>query len=102
MASDKNFIDYVLDQLSGLENVKYKKMFGDFCIYYRDVPVLLACDNNAFIKIMPETTALLGADCATGFPYDGAKLNYVLDIDDRELAQSVVKAVAEVRIRTKK
>ena len=56
-------------------------MFGEYMVYYKAVPVLLVCDDCVFVKILKETTELLGEDCEQEIPYDGAKLHYVLDID---------------------
>lgn len=102
MASDLSFLQYVVDQLASLRDIGYKKMFGEYCVYLREIPVFLVCDNTTFVKILPETSELLGADCETGYPYDGAKLHYVLDIDDAELACAVANAVAKARTSEKR
>ena len=66
-------------------------------VYYKAVPVLLVCDDCVFVKILKETTELLGEDCEQEFPYDGAKLHYVLDIDNSDLARQTVMAVYNCR-----
>ena len=55
------------------------------------------CDDCVFVKIMKETAELLGEDCEQGYPYDGAKLHYVLDIDNSDLARQTVMAVYNCR-----
>lgn len=49
--------------------------------YVNDKPVLLVCDNTVFVKKLPEVAELL-SDAPCGFPYDGAKEHYILDVED--------------------
>lgn len=96
MATDLNYIKYVVEQID-LPDISFKKMFGEYMVYYKAVPVLLVCDDCVFVKILKETTELLGEDCEQEFPYDGAKLHYVLDIDNSDLAKQTVMAVYNCR-----
>lgn len=96
MATDLNYIKYVVEQID-LPDISFKKMFGEYMVYYKAVPVLLVCDDCVFAKILKETTELLGEDCEQGYPYDGAKLHYVLDIDNSDLAKQTVMAVYNCR-----
>jgi hypothetical protein len=89
MASDKNFIDYVCEQLKEAGDIANKKMFGDYMIYCNGKPILLACDNVVFAKQLPEVAELFAKHVQTpetGFPYDGAKEHYIVDIDNKGLA----------------
>jgi TfoX/Sxy family transcriptional regulator of competence genes len=45
MASDLNFVEYVRDQINGAGEVSFKKMFGEYAIYYDNKVVALVCDN---------------------------------------------------------
>ncbi len=96
MATDLNYIKYVIEQID-LPDISFKKMFGEYMVYYKAVSVLLVCDDCVFVKIMKETAELLGEDCEQGYPYDGAKLHYVLDIDNSDLARQTVIAVYNCR-----
>lgn len=96
MATDLNYIKYVVEQID-LPDISFKKMFGEYMVYYKAVPVLLVCDDCVFVKILKETSELLGEDCEQEFPYDGAKLHYVLDIDNSDLARQTVMAVYNCR-----
>lgn len=96
MATDLNYIKYVVEQID-LPDIFFKKMFGEYMVYYKAVPVLLVCDDCVFVKILKETTELLGEDCEQEFPYDGAKLHYVLDIDNSDLARQTAIAVYNCR-----
>ena len=72
MATSQEYIEFVCEQLVGIENVRYKKMFGEYMVYVNDKPVLLVCDNTVYVKKLPEIEELMsGAEC--GVPYDSAK-----------------------------
>lgn len=96
MATDLNYIKYVVEQID-LPDISFKKMFGEYMIYYKAVPVLIVCDDCVFVKILKETTEILGDDCEQGYPYGGAKLHYVLDIDNSFLARQTAIAVYNCR-----
>ena len=95
MATSKEYIDFVLENIQGFENVKAKKMFGEYMIYINEKPVLLVCDNTVFVKKIPEVSSLF-ENCESGFPYDGAKEHFVLDIENKELLLMCDKEAIEV------
>ena len=95
MATRQDFIEYVCDQIKDVGMVRYRKMFGEYMVYVNDKPVLLVCDNTVFVKKIEEVSALM-KDAEVGFPYDGAKEHYVLDIDDKNFSISVVGILEEV------
>ena len=95
MATTKDYIEFVCEQLRTPLPVTYKKMFGEYMVYVDGKPVLLVCDNTVFVRKLPETAALLpDADC--GFPYDGAKEHYILDVENEDLTSQVVNALVAV------
>ena len=95
MATSQEYIEFVCEQLVGIENVRYKKMFGEYMVYVNDKPVLLVCDNTVYVKKLTEIEELMsGAEC--GVPYDGAKELYILDIENRELTGKVVEVLEQV------
>ena len=63
--------------------------------YVNDKPVLLVCDDMVFIKKLPEVAGLL-PDASCGFPYDGAKEHYILDVEDRALVEQVLPVLEQV------
>ena len=92
MACTTDFIDFVCSQLNGVGIIRSKKMFGDWLIYIDEKPVILACDNICYVKKLPAIAELMtGAD--TGFPYDGAKEHYILDIEHRDKAIEIVETL---------
>ena len=64
-------------------------------VYVNDKPVLLVCDNTVYVKML-ECISQKMQEADTGYPYDGAKLHYILDIDDRELSKEVVISIEAV------
>ncbi len=89
MASSLDFIEYVCEQISGVGVVRYRKMFGEYMVYVNDKPILLICDNMVFVKILDCISDQM-KEAEKGFPYDGAKEHYVLDIDNAEFSKEII------------
>ena len=89
MASSVDFVEFVCEQLAGTGAVRHRKMFGEYMVYVDDRPLVLVCDDTAFVRIIPELAELM-AEAGRGFPYEGAKEHYILDIDDAALSRDVV------------
>jgi len=70
-------------------------MFGEYMVYVNDKPILLVCDNTVFVKMLPCMDDLM-TDAERGFPYDGAKEHYILDIDDTDLTRAVIEALEQI------
>ena len=81
MATDIGFVNYVIDQISGVGETSYKKMFGEYLVYVNQKPVVLICNNTAYVKML-ENIKPYFANGETGIPYNGAKEHYLLDIDE--------------------
>lgn len=95
MASDFTFVQFVCDQIDRAGIISYRKMFGEYMVYCNDKPLVLICDNTAFVKMRDEIKDLMeGAQ--TGHPYDGAKLHYILDVDNQEFATMIVKTLEKI------
>jgi len=95
MACSEGYIDFVCSQLEGAGAVVARKMFGDWCIYVDGKPVVLACDDICYVKMHPAIEDLM-TESLTGYPYDGAKEHYILDVEHKNEAVSVVKALLPV------
>ena len=101
MATSIDFMNYICDQINGVGEIRYRKMFGEYLIYVNEKPLIVVCDNTAFIiKIDCIKELMEGAE--TGFPYKGAKEHYILDIDNSELSKTVVKEAEKVTPLPKK
>ena len=95
MATTRNYLDFVCTQLEGIWGIDYKRMFGEYQIYVNDKPVLLVCDNTVFVKNHPALAQLL-SDAPEGLPYPGAKLQKILDVENRALTAQVIEILERV------
>jgi len=95
MASTPEYIEFVCERLAPFGNVRSRKMFGDYMVYLNDKPIITVCDNTVFVRILPELGEYLN-DAERGFPYEGAKLHYILDIEDSELLSAVIPILEAV------
>lgn len=95
MATSLDFINYVCDQINGIGDTRYKKMFGEFMVYVNDKPVIIVCDNTAFVKKLDCIEEMM-KDAETGYPYKNAKEHYILDIDNAEFCKTVVAEIEKV------
>ena len=84
MASSKEYLDFVLEQLSELEEITYRAMMGEYIIYYRGKIVGGIYDDRLLVK--PVTSAVALMPSATyELPYEGAKkMLLVDDVDSKE------------------
>jgi len=89
MASDLDYVQYVIDQIKANGTITYKKMFGEYLIYLNNKPVVMVCDNTAFVKMLDCIKPLM-ENAETGFPYEGAKEHYIINADDSEHLSNVV------------
>ncbi len=89
MATSKEFADFVSEQVTSFGSVRSRKMFGEYMVYINNKPVLLLCDNTVFVKMLPEIEGYM-QNAEKGYPYDGAKEHYILDIENTELLQSIL------------
>ena len=101
MASSREYLDFVLEQLEGISGIDYKKMFGEYMVYINDKPIFTVCDNTVYVKKLPQIENLMcAADC--GYPYDGAKECYILDVENTGLLSSLIPVLEEVTPLPKK
>ena len=93
MASDKEYVGYVLEQLSGLEEISARAMMGEYILYYRGKVAGGSDDNRLLIK--PVAAAV--ERCETPIyelPYPGAKEMLLVDrLDDREFLTELFRAM---------
>ena len=96
MASTLDFVEFVCEQIQGAGAIRHKKMFGEYMVYCNDKPIILICNDTAFVKIAPATTAILTQHNKQGTPYKGAKSHYILDIDDQSQMLTVARELERV------
>jgi len=107
MASDQNFVDFVLDQIENAGEITAKKMFGEYGVYSDEKIFALICDNKLFIK--PTSTGReFIQHVVEAPPYTGAKPSFLIEdkIEDREwlseLVRITVKELPEPKPKKKK
>lgn len=108
MASTIDTLNFLLDQLHGLNGLSTRRMFGEYCVYLAEKPVALLCDDQLFVKPTAAGRALLQTP-VEGTPYPGAK-PYLLVTADlweegawlQELLVTTAAALPRQRKRTGK
>ena len=101
MATSKEYIDFVCEQIEGIGDISTKKMFGEYMVYVNAKPLLIVCDNTVMVKKAPELASLMEG-APDGIPYEGAKVHYILDIENRELVRSVIAVLEPITPLPKK
>ena len=92
MASNPEFVQYIVDQCGGAGNIESRKMFGDYGIYCDGKIFGLVCDNGFYVKPTDAGRKLLITEDLRP-PSDGAKpYFYIEDVDDRDYLAALVKA----------
>ena len=95
MASTKAYLDFILDQLSGLDEITYRAMMGEYIIYYRSRIVGGVYDDRFLVKPTKSAVAMM-PDAERELPYEGAKEMLLVDnVDDREFLQKLLDAMYE-------
>lgn len=93
MASSKEYLDFILDQLSELNEISYRAMMGEYIIYYRGKIVGGIYDDRLLIKPVKSAISLI-PDAAYELPYEGAKeMLLVEDVDNREFLTELFNAM---------
>lgn len=68
--ADKEFIDFLLDQLSPISGLRSKKMFGEYCLFYNDkIVVIVSRDYRIFVKVNEDTLPFFKAERAEQYSY---------------------------------
>ena len=89
MATSREYIDWVCERLAPYGEVRPRAMFGEYIVSLNGKNVVSVCDNCVFVKELPALAeAFRGAE--RGFPYDGAKEHYVLDIENADLLSHLI------------
>ncbi|MBP5208397.1 MAG: TfoX/Sxy family protein [Clostridia bacterium] len=105
MASSKEYLDFVTDQLSLLDGVTYRAMMGEYIIYLRGKIVGGIYDDRLLVK-QTEAAKRLMPHAPLELPYEGGREMILVDeIDDREflrtLFEEIYKELPDQRIKTK-
>ena len=93
MASSRAYLEFILDQLSGLEEITYKSMMGEYILYYRGRVIGGIYDDRFLVKPTPSARSLM-PEAKTELPYEGAKeMLLVNEVDNRAFLQELLEAM---------
>ena len=95
MASSKEYLDFILEQLSGLEHVTYRYMMGEYILYYRGKIIGGIYDDRFLVK--PTKSAMeMMPDADREIPYEGAKEMLLVDnVDNREFLTELLTSMVD-------
>lgn len=95
MPSSKEYLDYVLDQLSLVDGITFRTMMGEYIIYCRGKIVGGIYDDRLLVKPVKSALEKL-PDAPLEIPYDGAKKMILIEeIDDREFMAELIESIFE-------
>ena len=95
MASSIEYLNFILDQLSGLNGISYRAMMGEFVIYYKGKVAGGIYDDRLLVKPIDAAMKLL-PDVRKELPYEGGKeMLLVEDVDNREFLEKLFTAIYE-------
>ena len=93
MASSKEYLDFILEQLSGSEEITYRAMMGEYIIYYKGKIVGGIYDDRFLVKPVKSAVSLM-PDAVYELPYEGAKeMLLVGNVDSREFLAELINAM---------
>jgi TfoX/Sxy family transcriptional regulator of competence genes len=107
MATAQKFVDFIIDQIDISERVTYKKMFGEYGLYFDNKIFALICDNKLFIKPTLSGRDYIG-NVVEAPPYPGAKPSFLIEeqLEDQDwlkkLVNITVKELPEPKPKKKK
>ncbi len=97
MSSSARTMEILMDDLAGVGDVRYRKMFGEYALYYEEKVVAFVCDDQLFIKPTDAGRAYIGSPDEAP-PYPGAKNYFRISEerwDDRDWLRGLVRTTAD-------
>ena len=94
MASTKEYLEFVLEQRRDLDDVTYRPMMSEYILYYQG-KVFGGIYDDRFLVKQTQTSKKLMPEAPLELPYEGAKEMLLADIDDRDLLNKLIPAMAE-------
>ena len=98
MASSNEYLDFVLEQLSGLDGITVRAMMGEYIRYCRSRVVGGVYDDRLLLKPTASALRLMdeaGLEVQRELPYEGAREMLLADVDRPELLRRIVQAIAD-------
>ena len=93
MPSSKEYLEFILEQLSELEEITYRAMMGEYILYYRGKIVGGIYDDRLLVKPVKSAISLM-PDATYELPYEKAKeMLLVDDVDSKEFLKKLFDAM---------
>ena len=93
MASSKGYLDFILEQLSELEDISWRAMMGEYILYCRGKVIGGIYDDRFLVKPVKSAVAMM-PDADREIPYEGAKEMLLVDnVDNREFLTELLTAM---------
>jgi len=93
MSSSKDYLQFILEQLSDLDEIRYRQMMGEYIIYYRGKIAAYICDDRLLVKSVDSATRLI-PNAVYELPYEGAKdMILVEDVDSKDFLTELFNAM---------
>ena len=93
MASSNEYLDFILEQLSELEDVKYWAMMGEYIIYYRGKVIGGIYDDRFLVKPVKSAMEMM-PDAVYELPYEGAKEMLLVDeVDSKAFLKELIESM---------
>ena len=95
MASSKEYLDFILEQLSLLDDITFRAMMGEYIIYYRG-KIMGGIYDDRFLVKQTKSSLKMMPEADLEIPYEGAKeMIMVDDIDNKEFLRELFEAMYE-------
>ena len=93
MATSKEYLAFILDQLSDVEGIAHRQMMGEYIVYMNGKIAAYLCDDRLLVKPVPSAVQLM-PNATYEPPYDGAKDMLLVDnVDDRAFLKELFEAM---------
>lgn len=95
MSTSKEYLEFILEQLSELDGISHRRMMGEYIIYYRGRIAAYLCDDRLLIKPVSSAVEMM-PDSVFEAPYEGAKEMLLCDnVDDKDYLKTLFEAIYE-------
>jgi TfoX/Sxy family transcriptional regulator of competence genes len=96
MASDQNFVDFIVDQMADAGSISQKKMFGEHAVYCNGKVVALICNDQLFVRPTEKGRTYIG-NVVEAAPYPGARAHFLIEdaFEDRVWISGLIKLTVQ-------
>ena len=93
MASSREYLDFIMEQLSEAGDVSFRAMMGEYILYYRGKVIGGIYDDRFLVKDTKDAAAMM-PDAERELPYEGAKeMLLVNDVENRDFLKALLYAL---------